>query len=246
MVQPVSTVVSWGGDLSDDEIETLGRMAGVSLSPESQRTIRTAFQRYVTGRALAAQAQPSKLLRQRLRSIQKAAHSLAEALGADGSSFDDFFSHRQPRNGIPRDKVAEETNARVELELVHLDIAFRKQHGFDPRFGDIDLQNLAWQLGQVSRAAERSSALVERQQSKGRPNSGARWLVEGIIEGLVVSGAAVTCWYSDIDGTYHGSFVRIAQWLRNLPQPIAEAESTLSKLAVRALARSKQDDIGSG
>jgi hypothetical protein len=237
MVQPVATVVSWGGDLSDGEIERLKHAVDAELTEDSLHAISSAYQAYIFAHALNAHALPSKLLQQRLNAVRRQSRALAELLGADWSYFDEFFSHRKPRNGLPRDKNAEEINARIELELVHLDIAFRKKHGVDPRFEDIDLLTVAWQLSQVSRAAENSLELLRKQQRKGRPDTGAGKLIERVIEALQRSEISVTCWYSDIEGGYQGTFVEVVRWLRGLDQPIAEAESTLCKMAVGTLSR---------
>lgn len=203
MVQAVSTTVFWGGDLKDEEIEALS-------SQDSSI--------------------PASELRSRLREIDKHATKLTALLGGSDLYFDEFFSHRRPNDiSQPPTKIGQEAEHRIELELIHLDIRFRKQHGYDPKFSSINQMTTAWELAQIARAAR--TAVSALKGSGGRPKSGAERLVLGLFEALELAGVRPTCGYSDAEGSYCGSFLDVIPWLHGLPLPVRESANTLCKYA---------------
>jgi hypothetical protein len=234
MIQPISTVAFWGGDLSDAELEELSGFFGKPFSDVDRQKVVALYHSYVSSCAVSDHAHPAKTLRKRLKDLAASARKTADLLGAEASYFDELLSHRPPKNGVPYDNFANETNHRVEIEMIHFDIEFRRQSGFDPKFGEIPMVQMSWQLAQISRGAEHAAKKLV--QSGGRPATGAKRLVEGLINLSIAMEAKLTCSYSDAEGVYKGRFLTVAAWLRKRPQPVREAESTLCKLAVRALA----------
>ncbi|OQW61174.1 MAG: hypothetical protein A4S17_02150 [Proteobacteria bacterium HN_bin10] len=224
-------MVFWGGDLSDDEIGQLSKIVGVSIDNDACAKIRQAYLRYRTLCAVQDASLPIAEIRRRLRDIDKHATILSGLLGGDPTYLDDFFSHRRPKDvAQPRTALGREVEHRIELELIHLDIGFRKQHQFDPKFGSISQMNMAWELAQIARAA-RAAITALKASSKGRPKSGAEQLVTELFDALASLGVRPTCGYSDAEGTYTGTFLQIIPWLHGLPLPVRESSATLCKYA---------------
>lgn len=244
MAKPVATVVHWGGDLSDDELASLSGVVAGDLPPRARAKIRTSYLSYVGGVAIQEASQPAKVLRQRLKVLAASAKEAALAIGADDRFFEEVGAYYASHRNSPPRGLTEETNSRVELELVHLDIRFRSKHAVDLGCADIELMKVAWQLAQIARASENAISELAKEK-RGRPDSGAKRFVGALIDALLDADVSVTCWYSDIDAAYHGSFPMIAQWFRQLPQPLRESESTLCKIAVRCLAQRNKDQNGS-
>ncbi|HYD87807.1 MAG TPA: hypothetical protein VEA80_10050 [Vitreimonas sp.] len=213
MVQPVSTTVFWGGDLGDDEINQLARIVGVAIDGDARAQVRQAYLHYRTHCAVQDASLPIADIRQRLRDIDKHATTLSDLLSGDPTYFDEFFSHRRPKElAQPRTALGREVEHRIELELIHLDIGFRKHHQFDPKFESISQMNTAWELAQIARAA-RNAMTALKASSRGRPKSGAEQLVTGLFDALGSLGVRPTCGYSDAEGAYKGTFLQIIPWL---------------------------------
>jgi hypothetical protein len=230
MVRPVSTTVFWGGDLSDEEINQLSDIVGVAIDGDARAKIREAYFQYRTRCAVQDASLPIAEIRQQLRDIDKYATALSTLLSGDPLYFDDFFSHRRPNKiSQPRTPLGQEVEHRIELELIHLGIRFRKQHQFDPKFESIDQMNMAWELAQIARAARAATAALK--SPGGRPKSGAEQLVAGVFDALESAGVRPTCGYSDAEGDYRGTFLQIVPWLHSLPLPVRESSGTLCKYA---------------
>lgn len=240
MARPVATMVHWGGDLSDDELNDLSGVLGGTLSSSAIRTIKSAYLTYVGTAALQDGSQPTKVLRQRLKTLQQAAREAAFGLGADEHFFDGVGAHYSKRRTSAKEGLPQEINSRVEIELVHLDIDFRKKHRVDLNCDKIDLMQVAWQLAQISRAAENPIAALAREKP-GRPQTGAKRFISGLLDALLEEYPDLTCSYDAIEEAYRGPVPAVVRWFRGLPVPIRESESTLCKLASEELARRNKD-----
>lgn len=148
-----------------------------------------------------------------------------------------FYSKRRTsaKSGLP-----DEINSRVEIELVQLDIDFRKNHGVDLQCDKIELMPVAWQMAQISRAAENALSDLSREK-RGRPQSGARRFVSGLLDALLEIQPGLTCSFDPIEEAYRGPIPAVTRWFRQLPVPIRESELTLCKLAADDLARRNKE-----
>lgn len=240
MARPMAATVYWGGDLSDDEIKELSGVFGAELSTSAIATIRSTYQTYVGTVALREGSHPTKLLKQRLKAISSGARELSLGLGADEHFFEEVGAHYAKRRDSAQAGLPEEINSRVEMALVHLDINFRKKHGIDLGCDKIELMQVAWQLAQISRAA--NDAFNELAKEKpGRPQTGARRFIAGLLDALLDVQPDLSCSYDAIEETYRGPIPIVVRWFRALPSPIREGESTLCKLASEELARRNKD-----
>jgi hypothetical protein len=208
MARPMATVVYWGGDLSDDELVELSRIIGAELPETAIAKIKSAYQQYAGSAAVQDNSQPTKILRQRLKALAQAAHDAAVGLGADEHFFEEVGAYYSKRRTSAKQGLPEEINSRVEVELVHLDINFRKTHGIDLQCDRIELMEVAWQVAQISRAAENAVAGLAREK-RGRPETGARHLVSGILDALLEVQPNLTCSYDPIDGGYRGHSLQL-------------------------------------
>jgi len=240
MVQSVSATAFWGGDLTDEEIAELSGLVGAAIGEQASADLRKAYLDYCTNCALQDGALPASEVRKNLSDLERCARRAAKLLGGHQLDSDEFFAHRRPKDfAQPRTAIGREVEQRVELELIHFDIAFKKKHDFDPKFSSINMLHVAWELAQISRGARAAAASLSKKTRGGRPKSGAEQLVVGLIAILDSLGARPTCGYSDADGEYKGTFLRIIPWLHGLPQPVRESAATLCKFAATAPARKK-------
>jgi hypothetical protein len=239
----MATVMHWGGDLSDEELRDLSRVFGHDLSVAAIIKIKSAYLSYIGEAAVRDSSQPTKMLRQRLRSLAQAAREAAVGLGADGNFFDEAGAYYSKQRTSAPQGLPDEINSRVEIELLHLDIDFRRGHRIDLECGKIELMRVAWQLAQISRAAENAVAQLAREK-RGRPESGAKRFVSSLLDALLEVQPDLTCSYDPVEGSYRGSFPAIAQWFRELPLGIRESEQTLCKFAAEDLARRNKHKKG--
>jgi hypothetical protein len=244
MARPMATTVYWGGDLSDDELTELSAVFGLELSTSAIAKVKSAYQSYAGTVALQEGSQPTKVLKQRLKALSNGAREVALGLGADEKFFEEVGGYYSKRRTSAQAGLPEEINSRVEMALVHLDIDFRRQHHIDLGCDKIDLVQVAWQLAQISRAADNAVNELGSERP-GRPQTGARRFVSGLLDALLDAQPELTCSYDAIEETYRGPIPRVMRWFRGLPLPIRESESTLCKLASEELARRNKDRKGS-